>query len=368
MLRKINKYNFDSGVDLGSRAAPGVLSSQAFPKWLVALVAIAWSCLIQNATSTSAADGDQSSRVNNAGRSQPTNDLGELGKLALEGKRFQEAASLYTQALRRDPSRVDCLVGRAKALEMCDLPHKALQDYKRALEIDPNNTLAMIAAAGILEMGGGTEKEALSLYKAALSMTSDPGSREKISFNIAVLETRVQDELLSAVGCWNLGTKQLTKGKLNDAEDLFSKALELNPHLYQAYYSRALTRLKKNDIQSALQDLSSTVDLCPSLRGCLVTRGLVYESLGMLTEALADMKRAATMDARDPNAHYHLGRLQERQGAYAEALASYLEAMNWRPKPDLRDSIRQRITTLAGSVKLAPRQPATTPQPKPSLW
>ena len=351
---------------LGNRC-PTLWDPAAMPSsqgLLAALILVVCIALAHAPLSASAAEKNPSTAPATRDASAPIQDAAELASYALEQGRFQEAAALYTRALSRDPNRVDYLLARGEALEKCNQAAKALQDYKRALEIDPGNVRAMIASAGILEMNVGGEPEARALYKKALPLTADGDARERIAFSIAVLESRMQEETASAVGCWNVGNRHARKGDLDAAETLFTRALELNPTFYQAYYSRALTRLKKNDADGALQDLSSALALCPTLRGCLVTRGLVHESHGRFAEAMADLKRAATEDPTDPEAHYHLGRLQEREHAYSDALASYLEALRRRPKPELREAIRQRIAILAAAVKSAARQEA----PQKPLW
>ncbi len=334
--------------------------------WRFALMLCVWIVLLEGLLPAVAAEQTPSSAAPQGG-SLPVKDASEPAAQALAQGRFQEAAALYTRALSREPDRVDHLLARGKALEMCNRPDKALQDYKTALEIDPGNVGALIASASILEMNPGSESEALALYHKALPLITDGDARERVIFNIAVLETRIKDETTSAVGCWNVGNRYARKGDANAAETFFSRALELNPAFYQAYYNRALTRLKKNNTEGALQDLSAAIPLCPSLRGLLVTRGLLYESQGSFEKAMADLKRAATEDPTDPEAHYHLGRLQEREQAYSDALASYLEAARRRPKPELRDAIAQRIAALARAVKPAPR-PEAPQQPLRPLW
>jgi len=366
-VSQTNREKYSNNFGAESNTLPVRGSPQALRVWFCTLAAAVCLFLIQCPGPTAAAERNASLLLNKQDESQVDRDVAELAAAAIAEKRFQDAVILYTQALRGDPTRIDCLLARGKALEMCNQADKALDDYKKALKVDPVNALAMVALAGGLEMNPGGEAHALMLYKKALSLTDDASSRQHIAFSIAVLERRIQDESASAVGCWNIGNRHLKMGKLDEAEAFFSKAVVLNPEFYQAYYSRALTRLKRDDSQGALYDLSSTIALCPSLRGCLVARGLVYESLGKLPEAMADMKRAANVDARDPAARYHLGRLQEKEGAYGEALSSYLEAMRWRPKADLRYSIKQRIAILARSVKPTTK---SDPPPRPArpLW
>lgn len=344
-----------------------ISTKRALHIWLSTLVAATCLLVPQFSGPADASDRNESFNLIKQGGARAAVDFAERAATALAEKRFQEAVVLYTQALLADSTMVEYFLSRGRALEMCNQAEKALQDYNKALQVDPTNTSAMIASARIIEMNPGGEAEALALYRKALLLTLDAAFRDKIKFSIAVLESRMAAESESSVGCWNIGNRSLKREKLDEAEAFFSQAIELNPKLYQAYYSRALTRLKKEDNRGALEDLSAAINLCPSLRGCLIARALLYESSGMLPEAVADLKQAASLDVRDPQAHYHLGRLQEKIAAYEDALSSYLEAMRWRPKPDLRDAIKQRINILGHSVKPTLKQAPYSDRVKP-LW
>jgi tetratricopeptide (TPR) repeat protein len=247
---------------------------------------------------------------------------------------------------------VDLLMVRAGALSMSDQDAKAINDYRKVLQLEPGNTKAMAGMAAILEFMPGHETEALDLYKGAAREETNVKEKERLAFCIAVLENRLQEESSSAVGCWNIGNRFMVQGKTDLAEKYYSKAIDLDPELFQAHYGRALLGIKTGDLQSALNDLNAAVSLAPSTRGFLTTRGLLHEAAGRFARARVDFRRATRIDPRDPEPHYHLGRLYEKDEAYSQALESYTEALRWRPKNELRDLIRQRAVAVMPLVKL----------------
>ena len=104
--------------------------------------------------------------------------------------------------------------------------------------------------------------------------------------------------------------------------------------------------MKRGDIQGGLEDLDTTIHLSPGFRGALVQRGLVHQHLGNTQQALKDLKRAIEVDARDPHAHYQLGRILEKDEQFPEALESYQEALRLKPRVELRKLIQERISSV----------------------
>lgn len=270
-------------------------------------------------------------------------------------KRFHDAILLASRALAITPDRSDLLELRARALSMTDQGAKSISDYKKVLSMEPENTRVLRDLAALLEFMPTHEKEALELYRRAAQYEENVKEKERLEFCVAVLENRLLHESSSAVGCWNLGNHLKAQGKIDLADKHYTLAIELDSEFFQAYFTRALVRIERGDLQGALEDLNAAVTIAPSTRGVLVTRGLLHENAGRFFRARADFRRAARIDARDPEAHYHLARLYEKEEAYGQALESYTEALRWKPKSELRELIRTRIAVVAPRVKQSSR-------------
>jgi len=282
---------------------------------------------------------------------QNVKSLAAEAEAAFAAKRFHDAILLASRVLAVVPDRTDLLVLRARAFSMTDQDAKSLSDYKKVLVMESGNTRAMGELAALMEFMPGHEKEALELYRRAALTEQDLKEKERLDFCVAVMENRLLEESSSAAGCWNLGNHLKSQGKIDSAEKHYTKAIELDSDFFQAHYSRALVRINRGDLQGAVEDLNTAVALAPSTRGVLVTRGLLHESVGRFRRARADFQRAARIDARDPETHFHLARLYEKDEAYRQALESYTEALRWKPKSELRELIRSRITVVAPRVK-----------------
>jgi tetratricopeptide (TPR) repeat protein len=290
------------------------------------------------------------------------------GDQAYSENRFQDAARLYTRAAKVGAPPGRAFLGRGMAHEMANQPDKAVEDYKRAIEADPRNYKAMENLAGIWERTGQHVPEAIELYRRALKLDPRPEWQENLAVWIKMLETRLGSEDTSAVTCWHKGNKRSLQGDLDSAKAAYSRAIALNPAMFQAYYSRGLVRTEDGDLTGALKDFDETIRLSPKLRGCLIQRGLVQEQLGNKRAAMADFREAADVDPRDPQAFYQLGRFLEQEGNLEEALELYQKAMLLKPKPDLLKVLLERTAavTTAGSVTRNPRRAGSKNNKK--LW
>jgi tetratricopeptide (TPR) repeat protein len=274
------------------------------------------------------------------------------GEQAHRDGRFQEAITLYSHAAKIGAPPGQALLGRGMAHEMANQPDKAVEDYKRTIEADPKNYKAMENLAGIWERSGRHIPEAIELYRRAVKLDPRSEWQENLAVWAKMLETRLRSENSSPVTCWHKGNDRVVQGDLDSAKAAYSKAIALNPDMFQAYYGRGLVRMKQGDLSGALKDFDEAVRLSPTLRGCLIQRGLAYEQLGDFQKALDDFSQAAHVDPRDPHAFYQRGRMLEQDGNPEAALQSYQAAMLLKPKPELLKPLLERIGAVCAAGNL----------------
>ncbi len=295
-------------------------------------------------------------------------NLEKLAEKAFLENRFRESAQFYSQAARKAPRLSSLYLGRATALEMLKRPKKAVQDYEKALELDPGNYRAMEGLAGMLEREGKEIERAISLYELALERDPRSEWKESLAVWIKMLQSRLRPVDSSPLALWREGNRKALDGKASQAEMLYTEAIALNPLFYHAYYRRGLVRIAQDNLNGALNDLDATVGLSPELRGALIQRGLIHEHLGNTDQAMDDFLRASETDSRDPFAHYHLGRLYETKGLYVEALDSYQQALKLKPKPELRSLLSRRMAMISGPVRLALQERSRIRKMLKDLW
>ncbi|NXI39609.1 TTC1 protein, partial [Galbula dea] len=101
------------------------------------------------------------------------------------------------------------------------------------------------------------------------------------------------------------GNEQFKKGDYGEAEDSYTKALQICPACFQKdravlFSNRAAAKMKQDKAEAALSDCSKAVALDPNYIRALLRRAELYEKTEKLDEALEDYK--AVLE-KDPSVH-----------------------------------------------------------------
>jgi tetratricopeptide (TPR) repeat protein len=131
----------------------------------------------------------------------------------------------------------------------------AIDDYTRAIELDPKNTLAYVRRGMAYDTLGELEKE-IADYTAVLALKIVESGPEA-----AVRAMR--------------GDVYLRLGKSKEAVADFDRALVLDPKLFQAYQGRAIVRLVSGEFAKAGIDYQSALKERPQDRASQYGLGVV---------------------------------------------------------------------------------------------
>jgi tetratricopeptide (TPR) repeat protein len=100
----------------------------------------------------------------------------------------------------------------------------------------------------------------------------------------------------------------------------FSRALELNPNLQEAYVQRGTAYQNLGQLDQALQDLDRALAANPKDQAALIARGIVYRDRKDLHKAIDDFSRVLEIRA-DIDAYHERAQTYEAIGEYAKAIA-----------------------------------------------
>ncbi|VDK40428.1 unnamed protein product [Taenia asiatica] len=143
-------------------------------------------------------------------------------------------------------------------------------------------------------------------------------------FNCFVSESSQTVESLLSQGTISLGN-----GKLKQALDLYSEAVEADPNNYMARYRRATAYIAMGKLRSALPDIDKTVSLNPGYVLAYKQRAKINLKLGNLKEAQADLlilkstdddTQRLLNDISDMETNVNHAKLLYSKGRYSEAL------------------------------------------------
>ena len=83
-----------------------------------------------------------------------------------------------------------------------------------------------------------------------------------------------------------------------EAARAFAKSIDLDPAHQRAYLNRGITYETVGNLEQAIYDYSKVIEMAPQDANVYYLRGLAHERLGMYLEAINDLKEAASMGHR----------------------------------------------------------------------
>jgi tetratricopeptide (TPR) repeat protein len=245
--------------------------------------------------------------------------LFSLGQMAYFSDDYQEAIARFDQALAID------LGERSADLNLAAVylyrgfchgalgnPQAALDDFDRAIELDPRYV-------AIVYFGKGNIHSELYDYEAAIA-----------EYTYAI-------ELIPwyADAYFNRGWIYYTQGNLQAALADYSRAIEIDPVGPQrvgAYVGRGIIYAKLGDLEAALTDFERAIELDPQYALAYANRGLAHAALGDLEAALADYTRAIELDPQYTWAYNWRGDTYYNLGNFEAALADFTRAIELDPQ------------------------------------
>ncbi|MBI4823391.1 MAG: tetratricopeptide repeat protein [Nitrospirae bacterium] len=126
---------------------------------------------------------------------------------------------------------------------------------------------------------------------------------EKLKKEISELKdkTKKQEEYtvsvkkLSATDYFDKGYALAESGNYKEAISAYSKAIELNPELTDAYNNRGIAYKNLGDYQRAINEYNKAIELNPEFAEAYYNRGPAYNRLGDYQRAIADLKTSARL-------------------------------------------------------------------------
>ncbi len=192
-----------------------------------------------------------------------------LGQIETHLKRYPQAISWLDSAILLSPTTAAYYVNRGVARVERGDKAGAAADYEKALEIDPDNGLALHNLAALKSLAGDNET----------------------------------------------------------AEKLLSESIAKNEKLPYPRAERAYQRLQNNDLKGALEDYNEVVRLEPNEPENYINRGIVKEKMKDFAGALADFSHAIKLDDKNPKAWVCRGNVVSKLGNWKEAVEDYSAAI-----------------------------------------
>lgn len=228
-----------------------------------------------------------------------------------------------SQIIARHHDHAEAYVVRGWALRERSQPERALTDFNRALQLEPNRAATHAQRAltyvrlrdfdrALVDYG-----KAIELSPQSASFHNDRGvayldikdyARATSDFSRAIeLDPRYPLAFNNRARAVALGTGDHARA-ITDLD----RAIELNPTYALAFENRGLSHLELKDLAEALADFDKAIELNPRSARAINARGVAYERQGSRDRAIVDYRRALDADANFTAARENLTRLGEK--------------------------------------------------------
>lgn len=170
------------------------------------------------------------------------------------------------------------------------------------------------------------------------------------------------------------GSELLKQGKLDDAQQAFRAALQLDRENARVLALLGLTYFRAGQFGQAQPIYEELVERAPTDASHRLNLGLVYLKLGDADRAIGSLEASRALDPSQGRAVSYLGLAYARAGRYAEAYRSFLLAgqkdlaqeIEANLTPAERDSIQAQLARAAGGVEPRTKPPKDPPKPTSS--
>ena len=128
------------------------------------------------------------------------------------------------------------------------------------------------------------------------------------------------------------GNQWIYSRRYTEAIENYSKAIELNPKLVEAYNNRGLAYADLVKYDEALKDYNKAIELDQNHSNSYINRGNVYEKLERYFDAIEDYTKATELNPNDLKAYYNRGIVYQALEKYSDSIADYTKAIELNPK------------------------------------
>jgi tetratricopeptide (TPR) repeat protein len=212
-----------------------------------------------------------------------------LARTLVELKDFDGALEILSKLLRDDPNNTEALYTLGGVYSsLAEITIGKIQT------VDPNSYLLELLLGKVAEIKQ-VYPDAAEHYKRAIERAPD----------VPDLYYRYAHALWAA-------------GNSETALAAYKRALEQNPYDYRAEWETARILLADNP-EEALRLTSRALELKPDIADALTVRGRALVALQKPQEAIADFRKAISINPDDPSTHFQLARAYRLAGLTQEA-------------------------------------------------
>jgi tetratricopeptide (TPR) repeat protein len=281
-----------------------------------------------------------------------------MGTFLREQGRDKEAEKYYEQALDRNANEFQSLAGIVNILTSQKQLAKAIERVQTQAAKVPNSDAIYTLLGGLQVANQDLTGAEASVGKA---VQLNPSNQDAVVLLSKVEMARGEGDKALATAYRSIannpkqvaayffaGTMEELRGNTLKAEEVYRKALEIEPNYAPAANNLAYLMLQNGeDINAALALAQIARQKMPDSTSAADTLAWVYYQKG-LYDLAADLFQEALKKAPDnPTYHYHLGMVYQKQNNKAAARKHLQRALQLNPNYPAGGQIRQVLSQMS---------------------
>jgi tetratricopeptide (TPR) repeat protein len=234
---------------------------------------------------------------------------------ALAVKLSNEEKSLLTKGNAQNPEayRLYLLGSYQLNKSTDDGNRKALENFRKAIDLDPNYALAHVGLA--------------DAYIAQATFDALPPTETFPKAKEAAFHALQLDDQLAAAHVSLANARFLYDWDWAGAEDEFKRAIAINPGYADAHQMYGYFLSSKGRSEEALREMQRAQELDPVSVPKITAVGEALYDARRYDDAIAAYQKALEMDPNSGFAYWALGRSYTEKGMYAEAITAFQKSI-----------------------------------------
>lgn len=166
-------------------------------------------------------------------------------------------------------------------------------------------------------------------------------------------EQREKEQALTAWDHIRRGIRAKEEGKMEEAIQEYSKAINKDPRNAAAYNNRGIVYDDLEQYEKAIEDYNKAIELDSNDALAYNNRGVAYDNLGQYEKAIEDYDKAIKLDPDYAAAYNNRGVIYNALGQYEKAIECYTQAIKLDPKYKTAYQNRAKAYRVIGKKELA---------------
>lgn len=247
----------------------------------------------------------------------------EFSKALSASEKFEEAAVQLEKAIELQPSYADVHYSLGELYDRVGRRGESRQSLQKALEINPNYFRARILLARSYNIDGETVRAA-----------------EELNTCLSAAPTFYLEHV------HNLITLIRTEDDESEREDIFRLLLEEKPSSSQVSKQIALESIQNGDYEMAMAELKKAISMNPNYPDLHNLLGISYANMGMTDDALMEFEISLKLHPNYLKARLNIALTLYEKGALDQAMKQLKAVLKLDPENELARNLMNELQPI----------------------